>query len=346
MSGGMEVAESTTAYTVVRNSRKFSWDQKRVLVTGGSEGLGFVIARQLASKGVRLAICAPTAALLHRAVADLQNWGGDVIGFSCDVSNESSVTGMFSTIDAEYGGVDIVFNVAGVVDAAILYDMTGNDFEESIATNSCGALRTIQAALPGMYRRGWGRIMNVAAVGGQRQEIPQSPCNSLPVASSPHISLRSAGYKGERKELSHGLQAGLKHENILVSTACPGLMRTGNPRSTMLKDQHREEYAWFSIGESLPLMSMNAEEAAAQIIEACQQGRGDFVVADPANLAAHLRRYFPKLAQHIPALMDQLLPEMGGNGREAICGYDSRSEWSPSAPTELTWRTALTNSEL
>ena len=130
MSGGMEVAESTTAYTVVRNSRKFSWDQKRVLVTGGSQGLGFVIARQLASKGVRLAICASTATQLHGAVADLQSCGGDVIGILCDVCDEHSVAAMFAEIDTNYGGVDIVFNVAGVVDVGVCDAMTEDDVEK------------------------------------------------------------------------------------------------------------------------------------------------------------------------------------------------------------------------
>ena len=176
-----------------------------------------------------------------------------------------------------------------------------------------------------MYERGWGRILNIASVGGQRAES-----HLLANAAVPYTANKSA-----MKDFSVEFRAGLKPTNILVSTASPGLMRSGNTRNTILKDRHREEYAWFSIGESLPLMSMNAEEAAAQIIEACQQGRGEFVVADPANLSTHLPRYFPTLTNHILALMDQLLPTMGGTGREAACGYDSRSEWSPSLPTGL-----------
>lgn len=331
MGGGLAVAGVMAARAVVRNSRRFSWDQKRVLVTGGSRGLGLVIARQLASKGVRLAICARTTRQLETAVRELKNYGGDVIGFECDVRDANSVTNMFAEIESEYGGVDVLFNVAGVIEVGPFDAMTEDDFENSMQTNCWGALRTIQAALPGMRRRGWGRIMNIASIGGQRA-VP----HMLPYAAS----------KFALVGLSTGLRAELKHENILVSTACPGLMRTGSPRNALFKGKHREEYAWFSIGDSLPLMSMNAAEAAAQIIDACQQGRGEFIVANPLNLAVHLQRYFPTLTNEILALMDQLLPEMGGIGKEAVYGYDSRSKWSPSPLTELSERAAIENNEL
>ena len=331
MGAGIGVAGLMTARAIVRNLRRFSWDQKRVLVTGGSRGLGLVIARQLASKGVRLAICARTPEQLKRAVDELRTSGGDVIGIECDVRDPDSVKNMFAQVEHAYGNVEVLFNVAGVIEVGPFDSMTMDDFENSMQTNCWGTLRTIQAALPGMRVQGWGRIMNIASLGGQRA-VP----HMLPYAASKFATVG----------MSNGLRAELKHENILVGTACPGLIRTGSPRNAMFKGKHRKEYAWFSIGDSLPLMSMSAEEAASQIIEACQQGRGEFIVASPLNLVIHMQRYFPTLTQEILALMDQLLPEAGGIGTEAVRGYESQSKWSPSELTVLNEQAAKANNEI
>lgn len=97
--------------------------------------------------------------------------------------------------------------------------------------------------------------------------------------------------------LSNGLRAELKRENILATTACPGLMRTGSPRNATFKEQHRKECAWFSIGDSLPLMSMNVEAAAEMILEACQQGRGEVMIAHPLLSVLHGDRFARTLSK-------------------------------------------------
>ncbi|MCA9013399.1 MAG: SDR family NAD(P)-dependent oxidoreductase, partial [Planctomycetaceae bacterium] len=116
MGAGIGAAGLLTARSIVRNLRSFSWDQKRVLVTGGSCGPGLVIARQLASKGVRLAICARTQEQLEPATEELRTYGGDVLGIPCDVRDPDSVAEMFGQIEQEFGSVEVLFNVAGVIE--------------------------------------------------------------------------------------------------------------------------------------------------------------------------------------------------------------------------------------
>src|SRR5947199_108087 len=79
--------------------------------------------------------------------------------------------------------------------------------------------------------------------------------------------------------------ADLARHGIVVTTICPGLMRTGSPRNAMFKGQHRQEYAWFSISDSLPLLTLSAEEAARQILDACRRGLAEKVLSLPAQLA-------------------------------------------------------------
>ena len=99
-----------------------------------------------------------------------------------------------------------------------------------------------------MRRRGEGRIANIASIGGK--------------ISVPHLVPYSAS-KFALVGLSEGLRAELAKDGIAVITICPGLMRTGSPRHAIFKGRHRAEYAWFSISDALPLVSMDADRAAS-----------------------------------------------------------------------------------
>jgi len=73
-------------------------------------------------------------------------------------------------------------------------------------------------------------------------------------------------------------------------------MRTGSPRHATFKSRHRAEYAWFSIGDALPLLSMDAERAARQVVAACKRGEAEVVLSLPAQLAVTFHGVFPGLA--------------------------------------------------
>ena len=247
------------ARTIVRRNRRFDWQGKRVVITGGSRGLGLVIGRQLARQGARLAITARTENNLKVAAKELRAVGGEVIALSCDVRNHEEVAKFIEQVAHQFGGIDVLFNVAGIITVGPIDSMTLSDFHDSMQTNCWGALHTTLGVLPYMRANGWGRIVNIASLGGKRA-VP----HMLPYAAS----------KFAMVGLSNGLRSELKHENIFVTTACPGLMRTGSPRNANFKGKHREEYAWFSISDSLPVVSMDAEAAAHQILTACLHGRG------------------------------------------------------------------------
>lgn len=316
---------------IVRHGRRFDWRNKRVVITGGSRGLGLVIARKLANAGAKLAICARDEEAVGIAAAELRGRGAEVFAAACDVRDERQVASFIDGAAEQFSGIDVLFNVAGIITVGPFDSMTQEDFENSMNTNCWGALHTARRVLPYMRRNGWGRIVNVASLGGKRA-VP----HMLPYAAS----------KFALVGLSNGLRAELQHENIHVTTACPSLMRTGSPRNATFKSQHRQEYAWFSIGDSLPVVSMSAEAAAEQIIEACQQGRGEVFIHGPLNVTIALQNMFPEIAHDILALAGSMLPKMGGIGRNAAKGFQSESAWSPSVLTTLTQRAAVANNEL
>jgi hypothetical protein len=123
-------------------------------------------------------------------------------------------------------------------------------------------------------------------------------------------------------------------------------MRTGSHRNAEFKGQHRKEYAWFSIGGALPMVSMSAEKAARQILRACQNGDGEVLVRNPTDLLITLPQLMPGLASEILAIVNRWLPGMGGIGQRSARGYESQSYWSPSLITRRSELAAVRNNEM
>ena len=146
--------------------------------------------------------------------------------------------------------------------------------------------------------------------------------------------------------LSKGLRSELLKDGIVVTTICPGLMRTGSPRNADFKGKHRLEYAWFSISDALPLLTVSAENAARQIIAACKQGRAELVISIPAKVAVVFDSLFPEFSSQMLALTNRFLPSAGGVGAERRKGRESKSVWSPSWLTSLNEEAAVRNNEV
>ncbi len=251
--------------------------------------------------------------------------------FDCDVTQRDDVDEMTRRIIEHWGAIDLVFNVAGVIEVGPFDTMTIDDFQKSMNTHCWGVLHTTLAVVPTMRRAGWGRIVNIASLGGKRA-VP----HMLPYAAS----------KFALVGLSTGLRAELAADGILVTTVCPGLMRTGSPRNATFKGQHRKEYAWFSIGDSLPLVSMNADTAAARILKACQRGDAEYVMPLSAALALKAQSLAPNLAAEAMAIFARLLPKTGGVLTHPAKGHESASWLSPSILTTLGERAARKNNEM
>jgi NAD(P)-dependent dehydrogenase (short-subunit alcohol dehydrogenase family) len=261
----------------------------------------------------------------------LRGRGGEVLGLECDVRDQGQVQTMVEKTIAEYGGVDALFNVAGVIQVGPLDAMTEEDFREAMEINCFGPLHTTLAVLPSMRRRRWGRIVNVASIGGKRA-VP----HMLPYDTS----------KFALVGLSTGLRTELMKDGIYVTTACPSLMRTGSPRNATFKGRHRQEYAWFSIGDALPGISMDAERAAKQILQACQYGDGEVYIANWLSPTVWAAELAPALTNELLAFVNMILPQPGGIGQRAAYGFESQSALSPSWLTTLGDRAAARNNEL
>jgi len=304
---------------------------RTVLVTGGSRGLGLVLARELAREGARLAICARDEAELERARAELAAWGTELLAVPCDVTNPDDVQTMVDAVRRRFGRVDVLINNAGIIQVGPIEEMTLDDYERAMRTHFWAPLYTTLAVLPEMRERREGRIVNVSSIGGK--------------ISIPHMLPYSAS-KFALTGLSEGLRSGLAQYGIAVTTVCPGLLRTGSPRNATFKGRHEEEYAWFSVADALPGITASAERMARRIVDACKHGDAEVVLPAVAAVQIKLHALMPGVGADVLGLLERLLPGPGGIGDQARTGTESRSERTPAWLTVLGDRAAVRNNEI
>jgi NAD(P)-dependent dehydrogenase (short-subunit alcohol dehydrogenase family) len=295
-----------------------SFHGRVALISGGTRGLGLQLARELGGRGAAVAICGREADTLVRARHDLERRGIDVLAVRGDASDPGVADAVVRAVLERWGALDVVVNCAGAITVGPLATLTREDFDEAMRVNFWAAVHVSLAALPAMRERGQGRIVNISSIGG--------------LIALPHLLPYSAS-KFAIGGFSEGLAAEARAWGIRVTTVYPGLMRTGGPRHALFKGRHRAEYAWFSIADSLPGLSMHVERAARRIADACHRGDPWLMLTGPARVAAALHDLLPGTAIRLLAFVNRLLPGPGGIGRRAARGHQSESAWAPSLLT-------------
>src|SRR4051794_1061122 len=321
------------AYAAVRGalalSRRYSFRDRLVVIIGGSRGLGLLMARQLASEGAYLVLCARDPEELVVVEQELKDRAPFVATYVCDLADPDEIAKFFEKIRREIGSVDVLINNAGIMEVGPVETMSIEDYQEAMAVHFWAPLLCIDHVLPDMRRRGDGRIVNISSIGGE--------------IGVPHMAPYCAS-KFALNGLSQALRAELVSYGVYVTTVCPGLMRTGSPRNAFFKGKHRAEYAWFSITGSLPGVSMNADRAARQIVNACRYGRAKITLSIPAKLAITANTIAPEITANLNTLVAWLMPR--GERRAAYEGFRSKSAFSPSILTALNERAAEKNNEM
>ncbi len=140
------------------------WNGKVALVTGGNRGIGRGIAEALAADGLRVAL---TSRTLEHAQTAAQEIGRGARGYACDVRRAADVGALFSAVDRDFGGVDVLVNNAGVGAFAAVAEMSLDDWHAVIETNVNGVFYCTREALPRMKRRGGGYVFNVSSLAGR-----------------------------------------------------------------------------------------------------------------------------------------------------------------------------------
>src|SRR6266851_9274800 len=149
---------------------------RKALITGGSKGLGFAIARTFAEAGADVAIMARRQGPLDEAAAAIgPRPGQQVLPIACDVRRAEDIAAGFAQVSQAFGRVDILVNNAGTSNAHPFETVTDAQWQEDIDLKLFAAIRLIRLAWPQMKEHKWGRVINVLNIGAKAPRPASAP---------------------------------------------------------------------------------------------------------------------------------------------------------------------------
>ena len=313
----------------IRTARYPLYD-KVVLITGGSRGLGLVLARHICARGGNVAIIARDPDELVRAKTDLVPRGGKVLTVECDLLDAGQIQSAVRKIIDRFGKIDVLINNAGIIEVGPLEHMTPEDFERAMRLHFWAPFELISQIVPEMRIWGGGRIVNISSIGGK--------------VAVPHLAPYSAS-KFALTGFSDALRAELARDNIYVTTVAPGMMRTGSHVNAKFKGKHDTEFAWFAAAAGAPLLSMNADRAARRILAACRRGQPSLTLTFAARLQIVANALFPNLTGYAMKMVNRFLPGPGNDEGNQLRPGSQLRRLTPQWVTRLADRATRKNNE-
>lgn len=250
---------------------------KVAIITGGSYGIGKAAALSMANEGARVVLVARRADVLEQAAQDIKTaTEGIALPVVGDVSDKDAAVRIVQTAVDHFGRVDILVNNAGASMAKAFEEVSDDDWEWDFDLKVWGAIRFIRASVPEMRKVGGGRIINVTNLGGRTPGV----------ASMPTSISRAAG-----QAITKGLSRDLAKDNILVSTVCIGLIKSGQAERRLERMQATNpnltiEDVWAESvrGRGVPLGRMGEPEEAGDVIAFLASERASYLTGIAVNI--------------------------------------------------------------
>ena len=189
----------------------FSLQGKVALITGASYGIGFNIARGFAAVGATIVFNDINQELVDKGLAAYQEEGIAAHGYVCDVTDEAAVNELVKKIEAEVGVIDILVNNAGIIKRVPMLEMAAADFRKVIDIDLNGPFIVSKAVIPGMIKKGHGKIINI--------------CSMMSELGRETVSAYAAA-KGGLKMLTKNIASEYGEYNIQCNGIGPGYIET------------------------------------------------------------------------------------------------------------------------
>src|SRR5262245_19197254 len=283
---------------------QYTLRDKVAMISGGSRGLGLVLARHICEQGGNVALLARDAEELARAKADITARGGRVFTVECNLFDRDQIQAAVRKIIDHFDRIDILINNAGMIEVGPLDHMSREDYERAMRLHFWAPYELVSHIVPEMRLWGGGRIVNISSIGGK--------------VAVPHFAPYSAS-KFALTGFSDAIRIELARDNIQVTTVAPGLMRTGSHVKAKFKGNHDAEFAWFSASAGAPLISIGANRAARKILAACRRGQPSLTLTLAARGAIAGNALFPNLTGYAMKIVNRFLPDItdksGGQSR-------------------------------
>lgn len=256
------------------------WKNKSAIVTGGSDGLGFVLAQELARLGAQVVIAGRDPTRLAHAAERLRDTGGTVEAVPADVTRDADVTMLVQTGLRRFQRLDALFNVAGKSDRGRIADVSLDRLRELWELNFLATVRCTQAALPALMQRR-GHVVNIGSLAAKvaTKHLGAYPTSKFPLAA-----------------YSQQLRLELGPEGLHVLFVCPG------PIAREDAGQRYEELAADlpedarKPGGGTRLKALEPHRLARKILSACERRSPELVLPGKAKLLFALAQLCPGLA--------------------------------------------------
>lgn len=234
----------------------FDFSNKVALVTGSSSGIGAAIAKEIAAGGAAVAIHYRGNADGANAVAsEIRSNGGKCEFFQADVSNTEQAAELIKKVQETFGSLDILINNAGTTRDTLLLSMKEEEWDAVISTNLKSVYAVSKAALRGMIKKRWGRIINITSVVGITGQAGQS-----------NYAASKAGIIGFTKSLAREVAS----RNITVNAVAPGFVPTA--LTGVLNEEQRAK-----IVSETPIGRMGTPEEIAWAVGFLASERSGFI---------------------------------------------------------------------
>lgn len=246
---------------------------KNILLTGSSRGLGPVIARALAEKGAHLALAARSEEGLRSTQQALQALGGRAAIYPTDLEQEAGRIALIERVQAEFGGIEILINNAGIESEGAFLDLSWEAVRQNIEVNLAAPMHLTQLVLPGMLERKSGHVVNIASVAAR--------CG-IPLAAV------YCGTKAGLAEWTRALRLEVAGTGVHFSTIVPGYVTEVGM------------FARFGVTPPGIVGSCTPQQVASAVVRAIEKNQVDRIVNwPPQRLNFALMEIFPALGDWI-----------------------------------------------
>ncbi len=260
-------------------SRMGHWQDKVVLVTGGSSGLGRTIADTFAAAGAKLVVAGLEAEAVGQAAAEMRSTGHEALGVPGDVTRQDHVDRLFEEILDRFGRLDALVNNAGRTMRGKVLDTTPDQFRDLMELNFLAAVRCTRAAVPHLLAQR-GHVVNIGSLAAKS--------SSRWVGAYPATKFAVAAYSQQLR-----LELGPKGLHVLL--VCPGPIIRKDARLYPLEGLEDLPTCARRPGAGVRLPPIAPQKLANAILRACRRRQPELVMPARARLLFVLAQIWPKV---------------------------------------------------
>jgi NAD(P)-dependent dehydrogenase (short-subunit alcohol dehydrogenase family) len=245
--------------------------QRRVLITGGGSGLGRGLAQRYARGGGRVAVVDLIGERARSVCAELPGQGH--LAFTADVGSDESMQALFEAVQAQWGGVDVLINNAGIASGGSMLETTMAEWDRVLNVDLLSVVRGCRLFLPGMVAQGRGQVLNTASFAG--------------LAGAPGMMTYGVAKAGV-VALSEQLRAEMHGKGVKVGVICPAFFKT-NLCETAIGSARMAQ-----IAQKMMERAPDTVDSVSDAVHAAAE-RGEFMIIPTRHepMSWRIKRWFP-----------------------------------------------------